>query len=245
MLELQRTLGNRAVQRLTRSAPVRGPTAADGALLAEPPGLDAPGRPLPAPVRAKMEAFFQADFSGVRVHVGPQAPAIGADALTLGRNLFFAPGQYEPHTARGQQTLGHELTSSSRMRGRSATRSAPAPRWSRMAVSRPRPTGWASAPRRPRRASRTAWHRPGSWPRGGAPVKRQPLPAASHRRRGCAGSFARSSGGGGGIITRTPRPRPRRRSRQPWLKILKKSINKLITAQDSITILARQLTSLA
>lgn len=68
------------------------------------------GRPLPDGVRQKMESFFRTDFSDVRVHVGAEAPAIGALAFTLGSNLYFAPGQYNPDTPHGQQLLGHELT---------------------------------------------------------------------------------------------------------------------------------------
>ncbi len=56
-----------------------------------------------------MEALFNADFSEVLIHVGPEASAIGARAFTLGADLFFAPGQYSPATARGWQLLGHEL----------------------------------------------------------------------------------------------------------------------------------------
>lgn len=67
------------------------------------------GRPLPDPVREKMERFFGADFSGVRVHVGAEAPAIGALAFTVGETIVFAPGQYDPASPRGQQLLGHEL----------------------------------------------------------------------------------------------------------------------------------------
>lgn len=33
----------------------------------------------------------------------------GARALTIGRQIFFAPGAYEPHTARGRDLLIHEL----------------------------------------------------------------------------------------------------------------------------------------
>lgn len=78
-----------------------------------PPGLvrmGGGGRPLPDGVRQKMETFFKADFSDVRVHVGSEAPAIGALAFTLGSSLYFAPGQYNPETPHGQQLLGHELT---------------------------------------------------------------------------------------------------------------------------------------
>lgn len=67
------------------------------------------GQPLPGPVREKMESFFGASFADVRVHIGPQASAIGALAFTRGSDLYFAQGQYNPHTMQGQQLLGHEL----------------------------------------------------------------------------------------------------------------------------------------
>src|SRR5688572_14719265 len=54
---------------------------AQGHAQALPPGLLRPtggGRPLPDAVRSKMESFFGADFSDVRVHVGSEAPSIGA-----------------------------------------------------------------------------------------------------------------------------------------------------------------------
>ena len=68
------------------------------------------GQPLPHPVRQKMESFFNTSFADVRIHVGHQAPLIGALAFTHGSNLYFAPGQYNPSTVQGQQLLGHELT---------------------------------------------------------------------------------------------------------------------------------------
>jgi hypothetical protein len=42
-----------------------------------------------------MEAALGANFSDVRVHVGPEASAIGALAFTWGADLHFAPGQYK------------------------------------------------------------------------------------------------------------------------------------------------------
>jgi ribosomal protein S18 acetylase RimI-like enzyme len=68
------------------------------------------GQRLPEPVQRKMEAFFGADFSQVRVHIGPEAASIGALAFTHGTDLYFAPGQYNPTTPQGQRLLGHELT---------------------------------------------------------------------------------------------------------------------------------------
>ena len=68
------------------------------------------GQTLPDAVRAKMESALGADFSDVRVHVGPQASSIGALAFTRGSDIYFAPGQYNPASLQGQQILGHELT---------------------------------------------------------------------------------------------------------------------------------------
>jgi hypothetical protein len=57
-----------------------------------------------------MEGLLGADLSGVRVHVGPEAASIGALAFTVGSDLYFAPGQYNPGSPQGQRLLGHELT---------------------------------------------------------------------------------------------------------------------------------------
>ncbi|MFN3260856.1 MAG: DUF4157 domain-containing protein [Pikeienuella sp.] len=68
-----------------------------------------PGSPLPDDVRAGVEGSLGASFSSVRVHVGRQAAAIGALAFTMGEDIFFAPGQYQPKAAAGRRLLGHEL----------------------------------------------------------------------------------------------------------------------------------------
>jgi hypothetical protein len=68
------------------------------------------GRALPEPVRATMETAFEADFSEVRIHEGPEAGSIGAVAYTRGTDIHFAPGRYDLSSRPGQQLLGHELT---------------------------------------------------------------------------------------------------------------------------------------
>ena len=68
------------------------------------------GQPLPEPIQKKMESFFNTSFADVRIHVGHEAPSIGALAFTHGTDLYFAPGQYNPQSTQGQQLLGHELT---------------------------------------------------------------------------------------------------------------------------------------
>jgi len=69
-----------------------------------------PGQSIPEPVRQKMEKALGADFSDVRIHVGPEASSIGALAFAHGTDIYFASGQYNPHTTHGQRLLGHELT---------------------------------------------------------------------------------------------------------------------------------------
>jgi len=64
---------------------------------------------MPAAVQARMESSFSADFSEVRIHQGDEAAALGARAFARGNDLHFAPGAYDPHSATGQQLLGHEL----------------------------------------------------------------------------------------------------------------------------------------
>ena len=92
--------------------PVVQPHGAGGSFPVDPARLglaNGGGRPLPEAVRGRMEAALGADFSAVRVHVGPQAERIGAIAFTLGSDIYFAPGRFQPDTAPGQQLLGHEL----------------------------------------------------------------------------------------------------------------------------------------
>ena len=67
------------------------------------------GLPLPREVQSRMESALGSSFSDVRIHVGSEAASIGALAFTWGSDLYFAPGQYNPHTPHGQFLLGHEL----------------------------------------------------------------------------------------------------------------------------------------
>lgn len=69
------------------------------------------GAALDAPVQAKMEGAFGADFANVRVHADSRdATAFGAEAFAYGDDVHFAPGRYQPGSEAGQELLGHELT---------------------------------------------------------------------------------------------------------------------------------------
>ena len=76
--------------------------------------LRSPGQPLDAATRAFMEPRFGHDFSTVRVHTDAKAAAsahaVRALAYTVGRDVVFGVGQYQPDTAMGQHLLTHELT---------------------------------------------------------------------------------------------------------------------------------------
>lgn len=63
-------------------------------------------------------------FSDVRVHTGALADSaaamLGARAFTVGRDLVFANGEYDPVSARGQWLIAHELTHVVQQRGATA-----------------------------------------------------------------------------------------------------------------------------
>jgi hypothetical protein len=66
---------------------------------------------LPPPVKEKMESSFGENFSDVQIHSdSDQAEALGAKAYAQGKDLHFAPGEFQPDTKEGQELIGHELT---------------------------------------------------------------------------------------------------------------------------------------
>jgi hypothetical protein len=76
--------------------------------------LQQPGRPLDSPTRNFMEARFGQDFGGVRVHTdgmaANSADSVNGRAYTVGQDMVFGAGQYQPETAMGRKLLAHELT---------------------------------------------------------------------------------------------------------------------------------------
>jgi hypothetical protein len=76
--------------------------------------LASPGRPLDPGTRCFMEDRFRHDFSDVRVHTDQIAvdstESINALAYTVGRDVVFGAGQYNPGSATGKRLLAHELT---------------------------------------------------------------------------------------------------------------------------------------
>jgi hypothetical protein len=71
------------------------------------------GSPLPSGLMRKFETSLGADLSAVRVHTGGAsanaAQAVGARAYTLGNDIHFASGQYDPSSPTGEHLLAHEV----------------------------------------------------------------------------------------------------------------------------------------
>lgn len=61
-----------------------------------------------------MQSRFGADFSNVKIHTGEDAVQmnreLGAQAFTVGNDIFFNSGQYAPDSGSGKHLLAHELT---------------------------------------------------------------------------------------------------------------------------------------
>ena len=72
------------------------------------------GQPLPKSVRTYFEPRFGHNFDQVRIHTdgiaAESAQSINAKAYTIGQDIVFGAGQYEPSTNKGQKLLAHELT---------------------------------------------------------------------------------------------------------------------------------------
>jgi hypothetical protein len=145
LLSLQRTHGNRFVQRLLNGQIAPGGEALGGAGIDRPPrsadtkpviiqGARDDGQPLeraeqqapediqaqlgPASsmeggLRGRMESVLGQDFSGVRLHTDSRAAALAsslnARAFTIGSDVAFGAGQYQPGTPLGDGLIAHEL----------------------------------------------------------------------------------------------------------------------------------------
>lgn len=91
-----------------------GPMPEDDKVAQSLGGMKSPGSPLPSDVTTKLAPFVGMDTSFARVHVDPEAGAaanaLRAEAFATGRDIYFAPGNYDPSTPKGMSLLAHELT---------------------------------------------------------------------------------------------------------------------------------------
>ncbi len=104
--------------------PAKGPGIGELAAGARPSAEQMGHRvDLPEAVREKMEASFGADFSNVKLYESQTVADAGAEAMTQGQNVAFAPGRLDLTSTAGQALLGHELSHVvSQARGESAGR---------------------------------------------------------------------------------------------------------------------------
>ena len=76
--------------------------------------LQGQGSRLYGGLKEKMESGFGRDFSNVRLHTDDAAAemssSISAKAFTLGNDIYFNRGQYNPESQAGQHLIAHELT---------------------------------------------------------------------------------------------------------------------------------------
>ena len=105
VMHLQKTAGNATVSAALEeqeTSPVKDVVGSGG------------GSPLDRDTRGFMESRLGADFSDVRVHTDPKAHesarSVQAYAYTVGSDVVFQSGKYEPESDSGKRMLAHELT---------------------------------------------------------------------------------------------------------------------------------------
>jgi outer membrane protein OmpA-like peptidoglycan-associated protein len=84
-----------------------------------------PGMPLDAGLRDRAEGSLGMDLGAVRVHTGPGAAeaagAISAQAYTVGSDVYFGQGHYQPGTDAGDRLIAHEVVHVAQQAGAPAT----------------------------------------------------------------------------------------------------------------------------
>lgn len=79
------------------------------------------GAPLPTRVQRQFEQSLGTDLSSVRVHTGAEsaqaASAVGAKAYTVGNDIHFADGRYQPDDPFGLHLLAHEVAHTAQQSG--------------------------------------------------------------------------------------------------------------------------------
>ncbi|MFN7147464.1 MAG: DUF4157 domain-containing protein, partial [Myxococcota bacterium] len=103
---------NQAMLRAMRAAGAAGANADGDAAVSQ--SLRRAGAPLPAEIRARLEAHFGVSLDAVRIHTDSTAAvasaAIQAHAFSTGTHVLFGQGEYRPHTTEGLELLAHEVT---------------------------------------------------------------------------------------------------------------------------------------
>ena len=114
VLNLQKTVGNQAVQRLITQRSGEGAFELDDTTANRINQARGGGQSLDQTVQTQMGQAMGHDFSDVRVHTSSEADGLnqqlGAKAFTTGQDVFFKQGAYDPGSSSGQELIAHELT---------------------------------------------------------------------------------------------------------------------------------------
>lgn len=126
VLQLQASAGNRAVRGLVAQRdllagePVPGtqiaaesPSPQDRGyvVVGAPPPTRVGGKGLPVQLQSEMEQTFGAGFDNVMIHENEDmSEELQSQAFTVGNDIYFQAGRYQPYSGSGRQVLAHELT---------------------------------------------------------------------------------------------------------------------------------------
>jgi hypothetical protein len=112
--QMQQTIGNASVQRMLAQRKSTGAAELDEDTTAEIQARRGHGRRLDAGVHEQASEMMDQDFSAVNVHTDAAADhlnrRIAAKAFTVGNDIFFRHGAYDPGSSDGQRLIAHELT---------------------------------------------------------------------------------------------------------------------------------------
>lgn len=111
--QLHRHYGNRYVQRVISAYRMQNGADQEDRVASEILAKKGSGRPLEPELRRFFEPRFGYSFSGVRIHTDAFAAGaardLGAEAFTIGQDVFFGAGRYQPLSANGKRLIAHEL----------------------------------------------------------------------------------------------------------------------------------------
>lgn len=116
LTNLQRQIGNRAVQRLlaVQRSGGSGSFELDDETTSRINSQRGGGQPLETAFQEQMSQATGQDLSSVKVHTSPESDELNqqlnAKAFTTGSDIFFSQGAYQPGSSSGQELIAHELT---------------------------------------------------------------------------------------------------------------------------------------
>jgi hypothetical protein len=168
------------------------------------------GQPLPAGERSFFENRFGHDFSTIRIHADNHAVqtsrALNARAFTVGTDIAFDSGEYQPGTESGRHLLAHELTHTIQQTGGVATKQVQRKAADEEADQAPAPEDAPAEQKSPVDLVSEAVQKltDGEVAQQAVPpIEAQPVALPEHKPEDTGGS---AGGGGGGEAAAAPAP---------------------------------------